>query len=216
MTLEPSILQRLKSPSLLVLGDLMLDRYTWADAEAHVLVVGVNSDASVRRLKGVHRPIIPQDHRAAMLAALDCVAHVLIFDEDTPHALLHRIRPEVLVKGGKLLSQRRGRQGSGRAIRRHGPPDRNAPASFHDRDRRGGARRQRPSRSVVTVREPCNRRKNPCLSNPCRYFRTFPPASGPPRRSVRESAFLQTTLPAISFPAPPIRKEIPSPCNWHR
>jgi D-beta-D-heptose 7-phosphate kinase/D-beta-D-heptose 1-phosphate adenosyltransferase len=66
-----------------------------------VLVVAVNSDASVRRLsKGPDRPIVPQADRAAMLAALSCVDHVLIFEEDTPHRLLEAIRPDVLVKGG--------------------------------------------------------------------------------------------------------------------
>jgi len=65
-----------------------------------VLVVGVNSDASVRKLKGAGRPAITEADRAAMLAALACVQHVVIFDEDTPHALLHAIRPDVLVKGG--------------------------------------------------------------------------------------------------------------------
>jgi D-beta-D-heptose 7-phosphate kinase / D-beta-D-heptose 1-phosphate adenosyltransferase len=66
-----------------------------------VLVVAVNSDASVRRLgKGPERPIVPEANRAAMLAALACVDHVLIFDEATPHRLLEAIRPDVLVKGG--------------------------------------------------------------------------------------------------------------------
>jgi D-beta-D-heptose 7-phosphate kinase/D-beta-D-heptose 1-phosphate adenosyltransferase len=65
-----------------------------------VLVVGVNSDASVRKLKGAGRPAITEADRAAMLAALACVQHVVIFDDDTPHALLHAIRPDVLVKGG--------------------------------------------------------------------------------------------------------------------
>ena len=65
-----------------------------------VLIVAVNSDASVRRLKGPSRPVIKEHHRAAMLAALECVRHVLVFDEDTPHQLLAQIRPSVLVKGG--------------------------------------------------------------------------------------------------------------------
>jgi D-beta-D-heptose 7-phosphate kinase/D-beta-D-heptose 1-phosphate adenosyltransferase len=66
----------------------------------NILVVGVNSDASVRRLKGPGRPAISESDRAAMLSALACVDHVVIFDEDTPDALLHAIRPDVLVKGG--------------------------------------------------------------------------------------------------------------------
>ncbi|HEY0981132.1 PfkB family carbohydrate kinase [Schlesneria sp.] len=65
-----------------------------------VLIVAINSDASVRRLKGMTRPIIAQRERAEMLAALACVDHVLIFDDDTPHRLLEGIRPDVLVKGG--------------------------------------------------------------------------------------------------------------------
>ena len=65
-----------------------------------VLIVAVNSDASVRRLKGPSRPVIKEHHREAMLAALECVRHVLVFDEDTPHRLLAQIRPSVLVKGG--------------------------------------------------------------------------------------------------------------------
>lgn len=65
-----------------------------------VLMVAINSDESVRRLKGPARPIIGQVDRAAMLAALECVNHVLLFEEETPHALLAAIRPDVLAKGG--------------------------------------------------------------------------------------------------------------------
>jgi D-beta-D-heptose 7-phosphate kinase/D-beta-D-heptose 1-phosphate adenosyltransferase len=65
-----------------------------------VLTVGLNSDASVRRLKGNTRPVIGERDRATMLAALAAVDHVVIFDEATPHHLLHRLRPDVLVKGG--------------------------------------------------------------------------------------------------------------------
>lgn len=64
------------------------------------LVVGLNSDRSVRRLKGPTRPVIDQRDRAAMLAAMACVDYVVLFDDDTPHELLERIRPDVLVKGG--------------------------------------------------------------------------------------------------------------------
>ena len=71
-----------------------------AAALGDVLVVAVNSDESVRRLKGPERPIVPQHERAALLAALACVDHVLIFEEATPHRLLECIRPDVLVKGG--------------------------------------------------------------------------------------------------------------------
>ena len=71
-----------------------------AAQKGDVLVVAVNSDASVRRLKGVSRPVISQDNRASLISALGCVDHVLIFDEDTPRAVLREIRPDVLVKGG--------------------------------------------------------------------------------------------------------------------
>jgi len=64
-----------------------------------ILVVGLNSDRSVRKLKGARRPILPQKDRARLLAALAMVDYVVIFDEDTPHELLSRIRPHILVKG---------------------------------------------------------------------------------------------------------------------
>ena len=65
-----------------------------------VLVVGLNSDASVRRLKGPSRPINTQDDRARVLSALRCVDHVVIFDDDTPLAVITALLPDVLVKGG--------------------------------------------------------------------------------------------------------------------
>jgi D-beta-D-heptose 7-phosphate kinase/D-beta-D-heptose 1-phosphate adenosyltransferase len=65
-----------------------------------VLVVAVNDDVSVRRLKGQGRPVVPQAERMALLAALACVDHVLLFAADTPHEVLRRVRPDVLVKGG--------------------------------------------------------------------------------------------------------------------
>ena len=64
------------------------------------LVVGVNGDASVRRLKGPGRPILPARQRAELLAALACVDFVVIFPEATPLELIHALRPEVLAKGG--------------------------------------------------------------------------------------------------------------------
>jgi D-beta-D-heptose 7-phosphate kinase/D-beta-D-heptose 1-phosphate adenosyltransferase len=63
------------------------------------LVLAVNSDGSVRRLKGEGRPLVPQDERATLLAALDCVDAVFIFDEDTPEEIIREVRPDVLVKG---------------------------------------------------------------------------------------------------------------------
>ena len=65
-----------------------------------VLVVGVNSDASVIRLKGPGRPIVPQAERCEMLLGLKPVDAVLIFDEDTPLELIQKVRPDTLVKGG--------------------------------------------------------------------------------------------------------------------
>jgi len=64
------------------------------------LVVAVNSGRSVRELKGAGRPVIGQDERAEMLASLECVDYVTIFDEDTPIPLIELLRPELLVKGG--------------------------------------------------------------------------------------------------------------------
>jgi D-beta-D-heptose 7-phosphate kinase/D-beta-D-heptose 1-phosphate adenosyltransferase len=64
-----------------------------------VLVLAINSDASVRRLKGDERPLVSQAERAALLAALECVDAVTIFDEDTPLETLRQVRPHVLVKG---------------------------------------------------------------------------------------------------------------------
>src|SRR5207249_6584141 len=64
------------------------------------LVVGVNSDASVRRLKGPARPLIPQEERAELLEALEAVDLVAIFDGDTPLELIKEVEPDVLAKGG--------------------------------------------------------------------------------------------------------------------
>ena len=64
------------------------------------LVVCVNSDASVRRLKGRGRPLVTQQDRVRVLAALECVDEVVVFDEDTPEQALRRLRPDVWVKGG--------------------------------------------------------------------------------------------------------------------
>lgn len=64
-----------------------------------ILVVGLNSDASVRRLKGPGRPVLPQQDRADLLAALECVDHVLVFDDLVPTPILERLRPDVHCKG---------------------------------------------------------------------------------------------------------------------
>jgi phosphoheptose isomerase len=81
-----------------------------ARALGDVLVVGLNDDASVRRLKGPKRPIVPLAERAALLAGLWCVDAVVPFGEDTPSAILDRVRPDVACKGedyiGKPLPER--------------------------------------------------------------------------------------------------------------
>ena len=70
-----------------------------ARAQGDILVVAVNSDESVGRLKGPNRPILPQTDRAEILAAMAAVDAVTVFSEDTPCALLERLLPDVLVKG---------------------------------------------------------------------------------------------------------------------
>lgn len=65
-----------------------------------LLIVGLNSDASVRKLKGPNHPLIPAKERAEVLDALRYVDHVVIFEEDTPEMLIRAIRPDVHVKGG--------------------------------------------------------------------------------------------------------------------
>jgi D-beta-D-heptose 7-phosphate kinase/D-beta-D-heptose 1-phosphate adenosyltransferase len=71
-----------------------------ARCQGDVLFVAINSDSSVRRLKGDTRPVISEQDRARMLAALTCVDHVVIFDDATPHRLLRALQPDLLVKGG--------------------------------------------------------------------------------------------------------------------
>ncbi|OPZ14100.1 MAG: Bifunctional protein HldE [candidate division BRC1 bacterium ADurb.BinA364] len=70
-----------------------------ARREADYLVVAINSDASVARIKDPRRPILPEDQRARVLAGLRSVDFVTVFDEDDPIALLRQLRPEILVKG---------------------------------------------------------------------------------------------------------------------
>lgn len=67
--------------------------------EGDALVVGVNSDRSVRAIKGPTRPITPERERAEILAALSCVTAAIVFDEDTPAEIIRSIQPDVLVKG---------------------------------------------------------------------------------------------------------------------
>jgi D-beta-D-heptose 7-phosphate kinase/D-beta-D-heptose 1-phosphate adenosyltransferase len=65
-----------------------------------VLIVALNSDASVRKIKGVKRPVLPEDERAEILASLSMVDYVIIFEDETPLALIESLKPDVLVKGG--------------------------------------------------------------------------------------------------------------------
>ncbi|MFT5125329.1 MAG: rfaE bifunctional protein nucleotidyltransferase chain/domain [Kiritimatiellia bacterium] len=71
----------------------------FARKQGDVLIVGLNSDASIRRIKGEKRPIINEPYRSAMLAALECVDYVCLFDEDEPCELLKACLPDVLIKG---------------------------------------------------------------------------------------------------------------------
>jgi D-beta-D-heptose 7-phosphate kinase/D-beta-D-heptose 1-phosphate adenosyltransferase len=77
-----------------------IDVLTGARAQGAFLVVGLNSDASVHRLKGPTRPVRTEAERAYVLAALECVDAVVVFGEDTPRELVHHLAPDVIVKGG--------------------------------------------------------------------------------------------------------------------
>ena len=70
-----------------------------ARAEGDRLIVGLNSDRSVREIKGAERPLIPEPERAEVLQALECVDRVVVYDDDTPAALIQALVPDVLVKG---------------------------------------------------------------------------------------------------------------------
>lgn len=87
-------------------------------AEGDILVVALNSDASVRRLKGPTRPILALEERAELIAALRPVDYVTFFDEDTPAALIRSVKPDVLVKGGDWAADAIvGREDAGRVVR---------------------------------------------------------------------------------------------------
>ncbi len=72
---------------------------TQARKAGDALVVGLNSDSSVRKIKGEKRPIVPQNERAEVISALESVDYVTFFNEDTPLALIEYLRPDLLVKG---------------------------------------------------------------------------------------------------------------------
>ncbi len=70
-----------------------------AKAKDRVLVVGLNSDSSVRKIKGPQRPVNSELNRAGVLAGLECVDFVTIFNEETPYELIRAVRPDILIKG---------------------------------------------------------------------------------------------------------------------
>ncbi len=71
----------------------------FAREQGDILIVGLNSDSSVRKHKGIRRPVVPQDERSEMLLGLRTVDFVIIFEEDEPEKLISEILPDVLVKG---------------------------------------------------------------------------------------------------------------------
>jgi D-beta-D-heptose 7-phosphate kinase/D-beta-D-heptose 1-phosphate adenosyltransferase len=83
-----------------------IDVLCGARREGDVLIVGINSDASVRRLKGPSRPVRTAPERAYVLAALEAVDAVVVFDEDTPLELVQCLTPDVIVKGGDYAPDR--------------------------------------------------------------------------------------------------------------
>ena len=94
----------------------------WAKRQGDVLVVGLNSDRSVRQLKGPRRPIVSQQDRALLVAALESVDYVTIFHELTPQRLIERLRPDVLIKGtdwgtGQIVGRDIVERNGGRVIR---------------------------------------------------------------------------------------------------
>ncbi len=70
-----------------------------AKALGDLLIIGLNSDSSVRRIKGPQRPLCSQEDRAVVLSALSCVDHIVLFDQDTPQKLIEALIPDILVKG---------------------------------------------------------------------------------------------------------------------
>ena len=79
-----------------------------AKALGDILVVGVNSDQSVSRIKGPYRPILPEEERAEVLSGLGCVDYITIFDEVDPLELISSFQPHILVKGGDWTKETTG------------------------------------------------------------------------------------------------------------
>jgi D-glycero-beta-D-manno-heptose 1-phosphate adenylyltransferase len=93
-----------------------------ARREGDALIVGVNSDRSVKAIKGPARPINPEHERAEVLAALGCVGGVVIFDEDDPQQIIERLQPDVLAKGadwaaGRIIGRDTVEARGGRVVR---------------------------------------------------------------------------------------------------
>ena len=110
------------------------------------LVVAVNSDTSVRRLKGASRPLVPERQRAEVLGALACVDWVVIFREDTPLAAIRALRPDVLAKGGDwsldTIVGRREVEGWGGRVARLRQVPRVRTTAIVERARRSAGRRR--------------------------------------------------------------------------
>jgi rfaE bifunctional protein nucleotidyltransferase chain/domain len=93
-----------------------------ARSQGDLLVVGLNSDRSVRALKGEGRPLVPESERAETIAALESVDRVVVYDEDTPRAVITALRPDVLVKGADwaldaIVGREEVEAGGGRVVR---------------------------------------------------------------------------------------------------
>tara|TARA_R110000744_G_scaffold378003_1_gene493593 strand:+ start:777 stop:1175 length:399 start_codon:yes stop_codon:yes gene_type:complete len=87
---------------ILHIGHVKLLKY--AKTLGSKLIVGINSDSSIKRLKGNNRPINNLDNRKELLEALTCVDEVISFNEDTPYNLINTIKPDIIVKGGDYNS----------------------------------------------------------------------------------------------------------------
>ena len=83
-----------------ILHRMHVELLQFCKSQGDKVIVGLNSDSSVKRLKGEQRPIFSQDDRKFMLESLDCVDEVIIFEEDTPFELIKKIKPDYIVKGG--------------------------------------------------------------------------------------------------------------------
>ncbi len=70
-----------------------------AKSKGDILVVGLNSDSSIKRIKGLSRPIMPEQARIVVLSAIEYVDFVIVFDEDTPYELIKALKPDILIKG---------------------------------------------------------------------------------------------------------------------